>query len=280
MYELFAKYQTMKHLRFLKLYGLLDVLMWGGAAAALIYFTSMFVLPYIYGQGDWDYIQSVWERWQSLNAAMLAFFSSIIAFSISIFNSNKQRDLDFKASKAFLPSTLIGLINYFQASASIYSKGWGANDQSKQEFKPDLPQLPKDYGQVFANCIKYAPPDVGDYLAKILVNLQVHNSRMQEYVNQANQDDNFRSRDPILIANFYRLGELYALVANFLEFARNLGEFNPKPLALDDLYKAYRCLKIYYDDIYIDNYNIKEFTEKGILNNTKIGSGFISKPYG
>jgi hypothetical protein len=256
----------MKHLRFLKLYGLLDFLIWVGAAAALIYFTSMFVLPYIYGQGDWDYIQCVWERWQSLNAAMLAFLSSVIAFHISKFNSDKQRIRDFNASKAFLPSTLSGLIKYFEASASVYSKGWDAVGQSKQEFKPDLPLLPKDYAQVFANCIKFAPPDVGDYLAKIIVNLQVHNSRMQEYVNPAKPDDNFSGRDPIFIANFYRLGELYALVNNFFKFARNLEEFNPKPLALDDFDSAYKCLKICYDRFYIDNNNnLKVFTQKEIV---------------
>jgi hypothetical protein len=263
----------MKHLRFLKLYGLLDFLIWVGAAAALIYFTSMFVLPYIYGQGDWDYIQCVWERWQSLNAAMLAFLSSVIAFHISKFNSDKQRIRDFNASKAFLPSTLSGLIKYFEASASVYSKGWDAVGQSKQEFKPDLPLLPKDYAQVFANCIKFAPPDVGDYLAKIIVNLQVHNSRMQEYVNPAKPDDNFSGRDPIFIANFYRLGELYALVANFFEFARNLGEFNSKPLVLDDFDKAYGCLNIYYDEIHIDNNNnLKQFTIRRLSNNNKMES--------
>ena len=268
VYELFTKYQAMKLLRFLKLYGLLDVLKWGGVAAALIYFASMFVLPCVYGQGDWDYIQSVWDRWQSLNAAMLAFFSSITAFYISIFNSNKQRSRDFKASKAFLPSTLSGLINYFQASASVYKKGWDVNDQSKQEFKPELPQLPKDYGQVFANCIKHAEPDVGDCLAQILVKLQVHNSRMQEYINQATQDDNFTPGNLNLITYFYRLGELYGLVGNFFEFARNLEEYNPRPLALDDFDNAYGCLNIYYDEIHIDNNNnLKQFTIRRLSNN-------------
>ena len=268
-YELFAKYQAMKHLRFLKPYSLLEVLKWGGVAAAFIYFGSMFVVPCIYGQGDWDYIQSVWDRWQSLNAAMLAFFSSVTAFYISIFNSNKQRSRDFNASKAFLPSTLSGLINYFEACAAVYKNGWSTNNQNNQEFKPELPLLPVDYAQVFANCIRHAEPDVGDYLAKILVNLQVHNSRMREYVNQSNQDAVFSLGDINLITYFYRLGELYALVANFFEFARNLGEFNSRPLVLDDFDKAYGCLNIYYDEIHIDNNNLKQFTIRRLSNNNK-----------
>lgn len=71
-----------------------------------LYVTSMFVVPWFHGSRDWRYVQNVWYDWQSLNVAMLAFLSSIVAFSIGRYNAEKQRERNFTAAQAFLPESL------------------------------------------------------------------------------------------------------------------------------------------------------------------------------
>lgn len=194
---------------------------------------------------------------------MLAFISSITAFNISRFNANKQRERDFLASKAFLPAALSELISYFKDSASVFKIGWDSTDESKPSFK--IPVLPKEYKEVFGHCIRHAEPDVGDYLSRILVWLQIHDSRLRGYIEQSGGANYFILDKLNLITYFYRLGELQALVNKLFEFARNMGEFDTKPLEWEDFRNAYRNLDIWVDEIRIDDkMNLEAFTKNRV----------------
>jgi hypothetical protein len=174
----------------------------------MLYLFSMFVYPWVHSHGDWTHVQSVWDKWQSLNVGMLAFLSSVIAFNISRFNANKQRERDFLASKAFLPAALSELTAYFKSSASILVNGWESIEGPRPEI--EAPKLPDDYKSIFGQCIRYASPDVGDYLSRILVRLQVHSARLLEFVRQSidvyvNHDNYFQSH--ALYRYKFRMGD-------------------------------------------------------------------------
>ena len=96
----------MKHIGILKPDTLVSLLNGIGVPATIIYFSCMLLYPWIDGNFYWSHVQDIWDRWQSLNVGVLAFISSIIAFNISRFNANKQREREFTAAKAFLPMTL------------------------------------------------------------------------------------------------------------------------------------------------------------------------------
>jgi hypothetical protein len=258
--------EQLKHLGVLKPDRLVDALNWLGLPAAALYVICMFVFPWFNGRGDWGYVQDVWDRWQSLNMGILAFISSITAFNISRFNANKQRERDFLASKAFLPAALSELISYFKDSASVFKIGWDSTDENKSSFK--IPVLPKEYKEVFGHCIRHAEPDVGDYLTRILVWLQIHDSRLRDYIEQSGDANYFNPDKLNLITYFYRLGELQALVNKLFEFARNMGEFDSKPLEWEDFRNAYGNLDIWVDEIRIDDQmNLEAFTKRAIARN-------------
>ena len=95
-------------------------------AVILVYICCMFVYPYCSGGYDWDYLIWVLGYWQTLNAAMIALFSSFIAFIMMLFKLNverenleKERERNFTASRAFLPNVFYDLTVYCEKCAKL-----------------------------------------------------------------------------------------------------------------------------------------------------------------
>lgn len=234
-----------------------------GVPVALIYFFSMLIYPWFDGGGDWTHVQKVWSRWQGLNVGVLAFASSIIAFNITRYNANKQRERNFLAAKAFLPAALSELCSYFKLSASILVDAWEKEPSEKLFAK--YPELPKGYEEIFSKCIMYAEPDVGDYLAKILVWLQVHDARIKDFIDNYNDSSDISPNKYNTITYLYRLGQLQGLVNKLFPFSRSMKKFDNSPLEWDDYENAYGVLNIWIEEIAIDEkMNLEDFTKRAI----------------
>lgn len=207
-----------------------------GSSIISVYIYSMIVWPWLSGRGNWDYIQEVWDRWQSLNVGILAFASSILAFSIAKYNAEKQRERDFLAARALLPAALSELISYFKDSARVFNC-----DLGPETTPPSVPNLPAEYKDIFKDCIRHADPMAGDYLCRILVLLQIHDSRMRSYVNNQQNENNPNSDRK---RYFYGLGEIQALTDKLFNFARNMEKLDSSPLTWSDFNNAYINLGI------------------------------------
>jgi len=212
----------------------------------------MVFIPLIESQGDWKYVQSVWYHWQSLNVGMLAFVSSIIAFNISRFNAEKQRERNFIAARAFLPDALSELTTYFKLSASLLNEAWEkiSVKNSKSPLLTPLPKLPVNYKKIFSHCIKFADPEISEYLAYILMRLQVHNSRIEDIPEDLSSRGRLSPHN--IITYLFRLGELQALTGKIFEFARGLESFDGSAFIWEDYQNAFSNLGIWaedYDDL-------------------------------
>lgn len=242
---------------------LVDVVNYAGLPLLAIYGFSMFAYPWIAGSGSWQHVQAVWDRWQSLNAGAIAFVASLLAFNIAKFNESRQRERDFVAAKAFLPSTLSGLMEYCSQSARIYSALWKRDGEVQLVF--EHPDLPQDYREVFSNCIRHADPSVGSYLSIILVRLQVHDARLREAIGETIKGHDRVVDKYTLIAYAMRLGELYVLMSNLFGFARGEESFQAKSLTWADFRSAYSILDIEVDELVIDeSMNLQAFTKRWI----------------
>ncbi|WOQ98259.1 hypothetical protein R4538_15660 [Vibrio cholerae] len=224
------------------------------AASFLAYVFGMFIFPVWKSDGDWKYIHSVWYSWQALNVGMLAFASSLIAFNISRYNANKQAEREFIASKAFLPQALSILCNYLENSSKVIIEAADrSRDRKKraQPFASTVPALPAYHAEVFKDCIKHAPPEVGKYLAKILRLLQVHHSRMEGMPSEVG------TNYPYCKSCLYRLAELQFLVNGLFDFARDESNFEVVVYKWEDFARIYRLYKVE-----LDNYpELEEFTK-------------------
>ncbi|MHB1174483.1 MAG: hypothetical protein ACYCZJ_05110 [Sulfuriferula sp.] len=242
---------------------LIDVVNYAGLPLLAIYGFSMFAYPWISGSGSWQHVQAVWDRWQSLNAAAIAFVASLVAFNISKFNESRQRERDFVAAKAFLPSTFSGLMEYCSRSARIYSALWERDGKTPLVF--EHPDLPQGYREVFSNCIRHADPSVGSYLSNILVRLQVHDARLRDAIGETTKGLDRVVGKHTLIAYVLRLGELYALMGNLFGFARGEESFQAKSLTWEDFRNAYSILDLEVDEFVIDeSMNLQAFTKRWI----------------
>lgn len=253
----------MKHIGIIKPDTYIDILNCFGFPIAILYFFSMLIYPAIHSGGDWSYLQSVWHNWQPLNVGVLAFISSLIAFNIVRYNENKQRSRKFIAAKAFLPEALSELTHYFQDCASIYIGAWEklvVEDPEKSRFAPGLPKLNDSYKEIFSKCISVAEPDVADYLATVLVHLQIHRSRIREIINILHGKSNLTIDESNIYAYMFRLAQLHASVGRLFGYARGLNDFDNSRLTLDDFHNSYANLDI-FTDLYGD---LWEFTQRNI----------------
>lgn len=239
----------MKRIGILKRDKLISILNWFIIFLAVIYFIFMIGAPWIEGNWEWEYVQRVWNHWQSLNVGILAFLSSIVAFNISRFNANKKREREFIAARAFLPDALSELSTYFKSSANLLAESWervrdSVNRFPKAPLQSKMPNLPANYKETFSRCIALADPDVGDYLAYILMRLQIHHTRLVDL------EKIFRegSREIVISMNIisclYSLAELQALTNRIFGYARGLDKFDDRVLVWDDFQNAYSNLNI------------------------------------
>lgn len=238
------------------------LLNWVGIPVVFLYLLGMFVYPWLDSSGDWPHVQDVWDRWQALNTGMLAFVSSLVAFNISRYNAEKQRQRDFLAARAFLPAAFSELIKYFKESGLTMIAAW-----SYKEGEPEksCPNLPEDYKEVFSQCIKHAETEVGNTLAYILARLQVHDARLRDLSVKMDGKKRYHPDRINLIAYMYKLGELQALVNKIFDYARGEAEFDASPLEWEDFRNAYLNLKIQVTGMRANaELNLEEFTKRAL----------------
>jgi hypothetical protein len=122
---------------------------------------------------------------------------------------------------------------------------------------------------VFADCIRHAEPEIGEYLAKILARVQIHDSRIRSFAANISSPDNVSPTKHNLIGYIFRLGELQAMVDKIFDFARNMGKFDNTPLDWSGFENSYSVLDINPEDIVVHNYTnlealTKRFIERGL----------------
>lgn len=239
-----------------------SIFRWGkyfAGALFVLYFASMVVCPWLTSNGDWTYVQQVWDRWQALNVGVLALISSVVVFYATRYSAEKQRAREFMASKAFLPAALSELTQYFKQSAKVLTACWDEYPQAPAEL--DTPVLPAGYEKIFGDCIRHADPRVGDYLSRILRQLQVHDARIKGFVATYDEGSGEITVPQNIISYLYRLAQLQAWVNKLFAFARSLQEFDDTPLVWSDYANAYGNLDIWPRDFkYSGERTLVDFT--------------------
>lgn len=232
-----------------------DVVNWLGIPSVALYVYSMLIHPWIDGHGSWVHVQAVWDKWQTFNAALLAFLASLVALNISRIKEEKQRERDFLASKAFLPAAFSELSLYFKASATTLERIWETGVAGVV-----APAPPNVYRDVFKDCIRHATPEIGEYLADILVKLQIHEARLENTTQGTLAADRHT-----LISYLYSLGHLKVLIDKQYEFARGDAQFDRIAANWDDFRNAYSILGLHLEDYEIDErWTLKAVTERAI----------------
>lgn len=209
----------------------------------------MIIYPYL--KGGWDYLHAVWHTWQTLNVGVLAFLSSLVAFNISKYNAENQRERELVAATSFLPQALSDMCSHFTACAQILSKAWDRPRRSGIVIPVTttveaFPEINDSVKSVFSECIRHGSPVIGTHLAEILKKLQISDSRISGLHEKMTSTTNHVSRAEVQTLLFY-LAELQSLVNATFPFARSEEEFNAPSLDLDEFVTGYLNLSLRSD---------------------------------
>jgi hypothetical protein len=147
---------------------------------------------------------------------------------------------------------------------AVFAEAWvqlsDSSDQNRSPLKTDTPSLPVGYREVFRDCIKYAEPAVSNSLARILTQLQIHNSRMRDLIKSFQQNSSEIVVPQNIIGYLHGIGEIQALVNANFSYARGREDFDDSPLERQDYYSA-----LVVGGIEIDDYDgLQETIERAI----------------
>jgi hypothetical protein len=217
---------------------------WSNRAAVpgvAIYLYGMVIFPLGKGNFSWEHLHAVWETWQTFNAAVLAFFASVIALNVSRISEEKQRERDFLAARAFLPAAFSDLTAYFKACGAALTQVWDGGT-------PVIvaPTPPNSHREAFKECIRHATPEIGEQLTAILVKLQVHEARLQEVVEKRRAADKYS-----VLSYLFSLAEMKVRVDKLFDFARGEALFDQSPMVWANFKNAYSVL-----DLDVEHYEI------------------------
>lgn len=246
------------------MWSILKALNWSGGLTGLIFFMSMLIAPWIKYDREWKDVQEVWDRWQTFNAAMLAFLASVIALNISVYIEKKQRQRRFIAAKSFLPPALSELTSYCKASAKVFKEIWerleSLNPQTRTALSCGLPEEAQTYKEIFSKSIAEAEPDVASYLAEIIIKLQIHTARLEEIYKSFSPDGELLIFKDNVISYMYSLSELNAMINRLYPFARAQESFSGEKLDWEDFRISYVNLDIWLVDVE----GLEGFTKRAI----------------
>lgn len=272
----------------------LTIFTWFITALFAAWLLCMVVLPLIIQQDIWDwctayfnwwkYVDSVWDKWQTINAGIFAIIASWIGLNISKAREDRQRIRDFVASKAFLPEACSELTAYFRECAKSLNDMWNIKmsknndgytnqDVLTNKIKElNIPDLPEKYKNIFAECIKKSEPKIGNYLANILLFLQIHDARLRSSVDKSKDIPLTHSN---IVTYIFELGKLQVLIDHIFYYVRDPSKeiiLDPKQIEWKDFNQAYFNLAIEPEDITLNQREIdlKKYTEDSIQKGIKL----------
>lgn len=233
-----------------------------GLIFLVVYCYSMFVHPFLESGFNWRYVQGVWRDWQSLNMGFLAFISSYTIFMVSKQSNTLKHQKEQLAARALLPQALSELLSYFVDCAHMVDIAWQHMSYDKGSsrigFTNRCPIVPEKVWEIFKLCMQVSDPKIGNYLAEILVDIQVNHSRMKELYSQLSDKNGIRLNKTDLIVYAYALGKLYVMVDNTFNYSRGESDSISDEFDMGIYRLAYRKYKFKY----LNQSSLCQFTEK------------------
>jgi len=213
---------------------------------SMTYLIGMFIGPLI-TKPEWGYLQSVWDRWQSLNVGILALLSSVLVFKATKYHSEQVRERQYKAARALLPDALKQLDSYCKEATSTLIGLWNDCIQANQiedNFETSHLSIPQNVMAVFKECISYADEEFGAHLARVLANLQVFDTRLAEMCNKVRSKDNGALTLYNVKVNIVLLSKIHVFLNKSYKEARGMGKFETFKLTLEEYKHSFTLLNL------------------------------------
>lgn len=219
------------------------------ATATLIYVACMVVIPAFQHGGSWERVQAVWDRWQTLNAAMIALAASFIALFATQYGERKGMERKFLAATVLLPHALSELTEYLEKSAEIYTIA-ASCIETRDSANPtlltkELPTISDTYKVTFSQCIEHGDADTAQFLGDVLMDLQIQQARMKslrEVLSVPQHSMHISKRN--ITADAFLVGHIKILIDRLFPLARRSDPLDRSPFRLAEYDTAYKLLSL------------------------------------
>lgn len=215
-----------------------------------IYVCLMIIIPIDNG---WQPAISTWKEWQTFNAAIIAFLSTLLIVHSSKIAEHYNMQRKRNAAKAFMPIALAELCDYMKSLIQLLEKLHQGNEAFELKVKPNIPE------QAFKRVEKFIEESVPqdqklvEHLIIVINCIQVFDSRITTLLT----DKNIMNKQE---RAFYQINQfilLHALVSGMFGYIRN----NVSSYNIDKLDKNRFDIKdcpLYMTDIEMEEYANKE----------------------
>ena len=230
---------------------------------------------------QWHSVQTVWAHWQTLNAAMIALASSIIALNIAQYVNKQNRERKFKAALVFLPQELSTLSEYCGKSIGLYGEIWNRlreKDEMKlQPLDQKIPEFPSSHVPVLKECLEHSEEiEFDGYLIAILKELQIQHSQMVgSYQEFSGRKSPVSSTQSNLILYLYKTAKIQVLIDRLFPYARKEKSLEIGPMTSDRFKSVLDIGGIKVENIFIpgrdgkENFTLEGFIERAVERENK-----------
>lgn len=196
----------------------------------IIYAISMLVYPAVVYKLNWIDVHEVWMDWQTYNAAIVALIASIIAYKATTYQYHKERANNYRAAKSLLPHALSDICDYIDQCVQIHQYMYHRSRREELSAEVHAPLPPTQAISAIVECIRFSDIEVGDYLAKIVEDLQLFQVRATSATAQ-----NYSPHSTTEIAHIKYLATTRFKINELFDYARNEKIFSATEVDDDDL---------------------------------------------
>lgn len=200
------------------------------SAFIIVYILSMIVYPAVIYKLNWFDIHQAWIDWQTYNAAIIALIASIIAYKATTYQYHKERENNYRAAKSLLPHALSELCDYLDDCAQLHAYFYHRSLNRELNAVITTPPLPNQAISTMVECIRFSDTTVGDYLAKIIEDLQLFQTRAISATAQ-----NYSPHRSTEIARIRELAIARFKINELFDYARNEEDFSATIVNLDEI---------------------------------------------
>lgn len=216
----------------------------------VLYLWFMVLLPISNG---WQSALVVWKAWQTLNASVIAFISTLIIIQSTRISQKNSAMQKRNASKAFMPLALTELCDYIKSLIQLSENLHQSAEVFELQVKPKMPE------QAFKRIEKFIEESVHqdqkliEHLIIVINCIQVFDSRITTLLT----DKNIMNKQK---RAFYQINQfilLHALISGMFDYTRNnVGSYNAKKLNKERFW--IKDCPLYMTDIEMEEYANKE----------------------
>ncbi|MCK5818562.1 MAG: hypothetical protein KAH18_04770 [Psychromonas sp.] len=214
------------------------------------YLWFMVISPFFDG---WNSVLITWKNWQTFNAAVIAFISTLIIIHSTRISEQNKAIRKRNAAKAFMPSALAEIYTYVEDLINLLDDLHLGNKEFKLDFRPQISELALQRIEKFIQESSLYDQKLIEHLVIVINTIQVFDSRITSILS----DDVMSNKKE---RAFYQINQcvlLHSLISGMFDFTRSITDVYDLTYLSSEKFAIKNC-SFYMTEPEIDKYKKSE----------------------